>query len=69
MMMMQLRPDDPEADWTVPGVYHVGAEVYRIPLPLPQDGLRAGSVTCQAAPDGAARHDPGRRPPVPIPST
>ena len=43
-MMMQLRPDDPEADWTVPGVYDVGAEVYRIPLPLPQDGLRAVNV-------------------------
>src|SRR5450755_279020 len=41
---MQLRQDDPEADWTIPGVYDVGAGVYRIPLPLPQDGLRAVNV-------------------------
>ena len=43
-MMMQLQPDDPEADWTSPGVYDVGDGVYRIPLPLPQDGLRAVNV-------------------------
>src|SRR6202000_178977 len=43
-MMMQLQPDDPEADWTSPGVFDVGAGVYRIPLPLPQDGLRAVNV-------------------------
>ncbi|MGA2826980.1 MAG: MBL fold metallo-hydrolase [Streptosporangiaceae bacterium] len=42
--MMQLRQDDPEADWTIPGAYDVGAGVYRIPLPLPQDGLRAVNV-------------------------
>ena len=36
---MQLQADDPEADWTSPGVYDVGAGVYRIPLPLPQDKL------------------------------
>ncbi|HEY0717353.1 MAG TPA: MBL fold metallo-hydrolase [Streptosporangiaceae bacterium] len=42
--MMRLQPDDPEADWTSPGVYDVGAGIYRIPLPLPQDGLRAVNV-------------------------
>lgn len=30
--------------WTEPGAYPVGAGVYRIPLPLPQDGLRAVNV-------------------------
>ncbi len=41
---MLMQPDDPEADWTSPGVYDVGDGVYRIPLPLPQDGLRAVNV-------------------------
>ncbi|MGO9781334.1 MAG: hypothetical protein ACLPQY_16460 [Streptosporangiaceae bacterium] len=40
-MTMQLRQDDPEGDRTVPGVHDVGAGVFRIPLPLPQDGLQA----------------------------
>jgi hypothetical protein len=33
MVTMQLRQDDPEADWTVPGVYEVSAGVHRIPAP------------------------------------
>lgn len=28
-------------DWTTPGVYPVAPGVHRIPLPLPNDGLRA----------------------------
>jgi glyoxylase-like metal-dependent hydrolase (beta-lactamase superfamily II) len=47
---MQLLHDDPERDWTAPGVYEVGAGLYRIPLPLPDDGLRA--VNVYAARDG-----------------
>jgi hypothetical protein len=31
----------PARDWTEPGAYAVAAGVFRIPLPLPQDGLRA----------------------------
>lgn len=31
-------------DWTTPGVYEVAEAVYRIPLPLPNDGLRAVNV-------------------------
>ncbi len=31
-------------DWTRPGVYRCAPGVYRIPLPLPQDGLRAVNV-------------------------
>jgi glyoxylase-like metal-dependent hydrolase (beta-lactamase superfamily II) len=35
---------DPPADWTAPGTYQVAPSVYRIPLPLPSDGLRAVNV-------------------------
>src|SRR6266496_4044000 len=35
---------DSRTAWTEPGAYHVGEGVYRIPLPLPQDGLRAVNV-------------------------
>jgi glyoxylase-like metal-dependent hydrolase (beta-lactamase superfamily II) len=49
---MTLRPDDPTADWTLPGVYEVDAGLYRIPLPLPHDSLRA--VNVYAARDGDA---------------
>ncbi|GAA4471041.1 MBL fold metallo-hydrolase [Phytohabitans houttuyneae] len=45
-------PDDPERDWTAPGVYEVRPGLYRIPLPLPQDGLRA--VNVYAVRDGDA---------------
>lgn len=31
-------------DWTEPGAHRVADGVYRIPLPLPQDGLRAVNV-------------------------
>ena len=31
-------------DWTAPGLYDVAPGVYRIPLPLPNDGLRAVNV-------------------------
>ncbi len=37
-------------DWTRPGVYRCAPDVYRIPLPLPMDGLRAVNVY-------AVRHD------------
>jgi hypothetical protein len=41
---MQLRQDDPAADWTVPDVYEVDPGLYRTPLPLPHDSLRAVNV-------------------------
>src|SRR6201990_2303413 len=58
-MMMQMQPDDPEADWTSPGVYDVGEGVYRIPLPLPQDGLRAVNVYAVRDGDGLTLVDSG----------
>jgi glyoxylase-like metal-dependent hydrolase (beta-lactamase superfamily II) len=57
--MMQLQADDPDADWTSPGVYDVGAGVYRIPLPLPQDGLRAVNVYAVRDGDGLTLVDSG----------
>jgi glyoxylase-like metal-dependent hydrolase (beta-lactamase superfamily II) len=57
--MMQLQADDPDEDWTSPGVYDVGAGVYRIPLPLPQDGLRAVNVYAVRDGDGLTLVDSG----------
>ncbi len=42
--MADVTVDDPTADWTAPGVYQAAPHVYRIPLPLPSDGLRAVNV-------------------------
>jgi len=39
-----IEEDDPNGDWTRPGVFRCAEDVYRIPLPLPQDGLRAVNV-------------------------
>ena len=36
--------DSGSADWTAAGTYQVAPSVYRIPLPLPNDGLRAVNV-------------------------
>jgi glyoxylase-like metal-dependent hydrolase (beta-lactamase superfamily II) len=49
---MRLTDDDPDRNWTEPGVYAVAPGVYRIPLPLHADGLRAVNVY-------AVRTDPG----------
>jgi glyoxylase-like metal-dependent hydrolase (beta-lactamase superfamily II) len=57
--MMQLQADDPDADWTSPGVYDVGAGIFRIPLPLPQDGLRAVNVYAVRDGDGLTLVDSG----------
>ena len=41
---MRIEQDDPSADWTAAGVYEVADGLYRIPLPLPSDGLKAVNV-------------------------
>jgi hypothetical protein len=41
---VRLLQDDPEADWTLRGVYEVSPGLYRVPLPLPNDALRAVNV-------------------------
>lgn len=56
MTRMIATDDDPAADWTAPGVYRCAPGVHRIPLPLPNDGLRAVNVYAVAddRPDGPA---------------
>ena len=39
-------------DWTEPGLFTVAPGVHRIPLPLPNDGLRAVNVYAIEAGDG-----------------
>ncbi|WP_326569123.1 MBL fold metallo-hydrolase [Amycolatopsis rhabdoformis] len=41
---MEPLPEDSNRNWTEPGVYEVADGVYRIPLPLPNDALRAVNV-------------------------
>ena len=48
-------------DWTRPGVYRCAPDVYRIPLPLPMDGLRAVNVYAirhKATGQNRGCHDP-----------
>jgi glyoxylase-like metal-dependent hydrolase (beta-lactamase superfamily II) len=42
--VVDVADDDPADDWTRPGVYKVADGVYRIPLPLRSDALRAVNV-------------------------
>jgi glyoxylase-like metal-dependent hydrolase (beta-lactamase superfamily II) len=44
LVMVGVTVEDPGRDWTAPGVYSVAPGVYRIPLPLPSDALRAVNV-------------------------
>jgi glyoxylase-like metal-dependent hydrolase (beta-lactamase superfamily II) len=46
-------------DWTEPGVYEVVPGVHRIPLPLPNDGLRAVNVYVITGSDGPVIIDSG----------
>jgi glyoxylase-like metal-dependent hydrolase (beta-lactamase superfamily II) len=46
-------------DWTAPGVFEVVPGVYRIPLPLPNDGLRAVNVYALTGSDGLVLIDSG----------
>ena len=45
--------------WTEPGAYEVAAGVHRVPLPLPDDGLRAINVYVLTTPDGLVLVDGG----------
>jgi glyoxylase-like metal-dependent hydrolase (beta-lactamase superfamily II) len=46
-------------DWTAPGVFEVVPGVHRIPLPLPNDGLRAVNVYALVGDDGPVLVDSG----------
>ena len=50
-------------DWTTPGCYPVAPGIHRIPLPMPQDGLRAVNVYAVRGPEGVALVDAGWRVP------
>lgn len=56
---MRVRPDDADSDWTLAGVYEVSEGVYRIPLPMPQDGLRAVNAYALTADDDLVLIDSG----------
>ncbi|MFE9693665.1 MBL fold metallo-hydrolase [Micromonospora sp. NPDC005806] len=56
---MQVETDDVTSDWTRPGVFEVAAGVYRIPLPLPHDGLRSVNVYALTADGGLVLIDSG----------
>ena len=45
--------------WTEPGAYEVAPGVFRVPLPLPNDGLRAVNVYVLQTPDGLVLVDAG----------
>jgi glyoxylase-like metal-dependent hydrolase (beta-lactamase superfamily II) len=48
-----------EPHWTDPGAYAVAPGVHRIPLPLPNDGLRAVNVYLLDGPEGPSLVDAG----------
>ena len=54
-----IEDDDPDRDWTTPGVFRCAPDVYRVPLPLPNDGLRAVNVYAVADGDGWTLVDSG----------
>lgn len=45
--------------WTEPGCFEVAEGVHRVPLPLPNDGLRAVNVYVLTTPDGLVLIDSG----------
>ena len=46
-------------DWTRPGTFEVAPGVHRLPLPLPNDGLRAVNVYALTHDDGPVLIDSG----------
>jgi glyoxylase-like metal-dependent hydrolase (beta-lactamase superfamily II) len=54
-----IEDDDPHGDWTTPGVFRCAPGVHRIPLPLPNDGLRAVNVYAVDDGDGWTLVDSG----------
>ncbi len=54
-----IEDDDPNGDWTAPGVFRCAPGVHRIPLPLPNDGLHAVNVYAVQDGDGFTLVDAG----------
>ena len=59
----QISPDSGTL-WTEPGAWKVADGVFRIPLPLPMDGLRAVNVYVLETDDGLVLIDGGWAIPV-----
>lgn len=59
-----MTQPQPAQDWTTPGVYPVADGVFRIPLPLPMDGLRAVNVYVLETEEGLVLIDGGWAIPV-----
>lgn len=56
---MKIRQDDPSRPWTEPGIFEVETGTYRIPLPMPNDHLRAVNVYAIHANSGLVLIDSG----------
>jgi glyoxylase-like metal-dependent hydrolase (beta-lactamase superfamily II) len=56
---VRIEQDDPERDWTVPGAFEVREGLYRIPLPLPMDVLKAVNIYAVRDGDGLVLIDSG----------
>jgi glyoxylase-like metal-dependent hydrolase (beta-lactamase superfamily II) len=56
---VRIESDDPSGDWTAEGVYEVSPGLFRIPLPLPMDGLKAVNVYALRDGDGLVMIDSG----------
>ncbi|RYE43747.1 MAG: MBL fold metallo-hydrolase [Hyphomicrobiales bacterium] len=56
---MSVLSDDPERDWSRPGVYEVDHGLFRVPLPLDQDHLKAVNVYVLRDESGASLVDSG----------
>jgi glyoxylase-like metal-dependent hydrolase (beta-lactamase superfamily II) len=48
-----------DGDWTQPGIYQVARDVFRVPLPMPGDGLRAVNCYLVRGEGGLLVIDPG----------
>jgi glyoxylase-like metal-dependent hydrolase (beta-lactamase superfamily II) len=58
--MPDVEPDEGvDGDWTRPGVYQVATDVFRVPLPMPGDGLRAVNCYIIRGESGPLVVDPG----------
>ena len=54
-----IHDDDPTRPWDDPGVFRVAPGVYRMPLPMPNDGLRAVNVYAIEGSEGVTLIDSG----------
>jgi glyoxylase-like metal-dependent hydrolase (beta-lactamase superfamily II) len=54
-----LKDQEGVTDWTTPGAFEVSPDLFRIPLPLPTDGLRAVNVYALLSDEGVGLIDSG----------